>query len=95
MPHSGAPERGLRALPQSSSDIMQKGPDFVREQSGTVTPSDPGVPRDPRWPDASVGSLKLGLKAAELWALSEGLRAMGLLQPPAMLFVWQCVGVPA
>jgi hypothetical protein len=27
---------------------MQKGLDFVREQSGTVPPPDPGVPRDPR-----------------------------------------------
>ena len=36
-----------------------------------------------RWPDASVGSLKLGLNAAELWAFYT-----------AMLFVRHCVGAP-
>src|SRR5947209_4780086 len=65
-PHSGAPEarRGLRALPQSSSDIMQKGLDFLRDQSGTVTPPDPGVPRDPAppaaWPKVELPALETG-----------------------------------
>ena len=36
-----------------------------------------------RWPDASVGSLKLGLNAAELWAFYT-----------AMLLVRHCVGAP-
>src|SRR6266446_6385128 len=72
-PHTGAPEarRGLRTLPQSSSDIMQKGLDFVREQSGTVTPPDPGVPLDPAPPAAWL--------KVELPALETGTGRMGSL----------------
>jgi hypothetical protein len=59
---AGPRESLLRALPQSSSDIMQKGLDFVREQSGTVTPPDPGVPRDPAppaaWPKVELPALE-------------------------------------
>jgi hypothetical protein len=70
--HAAVNERDLlRALPQSSSDIMQKGLDFVREQSGTVTPPDPGVPRDPAAPAAWL--------KVELPALETGTGRMGSL----------------
>jgi len=45
---------------------MQKGLDFVREQSGSVPPPDPGVPRDPA-PPAAYRHLRLERDGWVLW----------------------------